>query len=236
MIDIVMVTFNRIGYTSEVIQHIKDRTSTPHRLIVVDNGSTDGTVAYLYDCLSVNEIMAGDKNRGIHWAHNAGLALVKSKYYISTDNDCLCPLLEPDWIAQLVALMDRHNDFGAISCRPQVMVGSIPGMFDGCDEVKEVSHAGASLRIMRTDAVRKAGGWEKTTNPGRNHEERWIASHLHRVGYRVGYARDIRCFHKFGVNWGYQEIPINEHGHNLIWPLPEYYDKIKCDPETWEPL
>lgn len=235
-IDIVMVTFNRLEYTRKAIEHIKARTTTPHRLIVVDNGSTDGTMEYLTTRDLVDEYVLGMSNRGIHWAQNTGLAKVESRYYVSTDNDCLCPKLIPDWLSQLAELLDRHKDIAAISCRPQVMVGSQGGMFAGCGEIKEVSHAGASLRMMRTSAVRFAGGWEKTTNPGRNHEERWIAARLREIGYRVGYSRDVRCWHQFGENWGYKDIPIETHGHNPIYPPPEAYDKIKVDPKTWEPL
>jgi glycosyltransferase involved in cell wall biosynthesis len=43
MTDIVMVTYNRKDFTDRVLYHLATRTVGHYRLIVVDNGSTDGT-------------------------------------------------------------------------------------------------------------------------------------------------------------------------------------------------
>lgn len=236
-IDIVAVTFNRIAFTRQFYRHLVDRTRTPFRLIVVDNGSTDGTVEFLQECKRVDSLVLFDNNRGIHCAKNAGLKLVQSRpYYVDTDNDILCPDLEPDWIARLVDLMDRYSDYGAIACRPQAMVGSPGDFWDGCGEIKDASRAGASLRIMRTEQVKQVGGWRNVVKPGRNNEEQWIADKFRQIGFRVGYASQLYCWHCFCENWGYKDIPMEVHGHRPIWPLPSTYDQIKCDAKTWEPL
>jgi glycosyltransferase involved in cell wall biosynthesis len=236
MVDIVMVTFNRVDFTKQAIDHLESRTRTPFRLIVVDNGSTDETPDYLCGEHVVGNRIFLSENMGIHYAWNKGLSTVISRYFVTTDNDILCPSLDPDWLGQLVEIMDRHPEYGAIALRPQVMVGERGDIFDEADEVLEHPRAGASLRIMRTRLVKSFGGWEHVIRPGRDHEERWIASRMHERGYKVGYVKNLRCFHLFGENWGYGDIPMKVHGHNPIWPLPECYDRIKCDPETWVPL
>jgi len=237
-IDITMVTFQRLEYTKKAIQHIAERTRVPYRLIVVDNGSTDGTREWLAQSSHVGILVALDANCGIHYAKNIALSLVESEpFFIDTDNDILAPNLTPDWVAQLIGLMKDFPSYGAIACRPQVLVGERGDLFEGADRVVCRPWVGASLRIMRTDAVRMVGGWRHEKIPGRDNEERWIADRLHQVGLSVGYARDVRCWHMFGENWGYPaDMQPEEHGHRPIWPLPEHYDEIECDPDTWEPL
>jgi len=236
MIDVVLVSCERLEFTKRSVTALAERTRTPYRLIVVDNGSTDGSVEWLLDAYRsglVHEFLPLKENYGIHWAWSTGLSVVRSDYLVTTDNDVVCPDLEPDWLAQEVDLMDRHPEFGAISLRPQVFVGGAPGWNED-SEVVEVPWAGAVLRIMRTGVVKSAGGWERVKRKGRNGEERWIATKLHEAGYKVGVARDIYARHLFGKNWGYDEkVP---HAHNPMWPPSEYYDNIRVDPKTMRPL
>lgn len=241
MIDIVMTTFNRWEFTEQVLEHISKRTKTPYRLIIVDNASTDTTPYELFDRKKVgriHDLVLLENNYGIHAAKNIGLSIVRSEpYYIDTDNDLLCAKLEPDWISRLISLMDKNPKYGAIACRPQVLVGSGEKSFENASEVVKFGHVGGHLRIMRTQAVREVGGWEKVWDAKRNHEDVYIAGELEKIGYDVGYARDVRCWHIFGENWGYEEIPIEEHGHREMWPPPEHYQEIitNFSEETWNP-
>ena len=98
------------------------------------------------------------------------------------------------------------------------------------------------MRIMRTEVVRKAGGWEHVIRTSRNHEEKTICGRLNAVGYKVGICTRLRAYHPFGINWGYPEtLTPHEHGHRIpgkeIWPPPESYDKMELyDQNTWLPL
>lgn len=241
-IDIVMVTMNRKEFTEKSILYLKERTKTPYRLIVVDNNSTDGTQPFLLNMKEkgyVQHIILLEENYGIHMAKNYGLALVRSsRYYIDTDNDLLCAKLTPDWLSSLVSLMDKYTNFGAIACRPQVLVGRGGHEFDGPEEVVKFNHLGAHLRIMRTDAVRQVGGWEKTWEANRNHEDKYISELLKNIGYDVGYAKNVRTWHQFGENWGYKDIPIEKHGHNEMWPPAQHWDTIinKFNPDTFQEI
>ncbi|MGB9499906.1 MAG: glycosyltransferase [Dissulfuribacterales bacterium] len=47
LVSIIMLTFNELQYTKKCIKSIFKHTKEPFELIVVDNGSTDGTVEYL---------------------------------------------------------------------------------------------------------------------------------------------------------------------------------------------
>ncbi len=236
MIDICMLTCNRARLTRIAIEELKRRTTTPHRLAVLDNGSTDGTVEVLQDLRAqglIDALELADENRGVHWGHNRLLDnFALSDVYVCTDPDIVpqAPTPAGDWLLQLLVLIDERPDYAAIACRPHAMIGDGKDMFDGAPAVLERGHVGAVLRLMRTDAVTEAGGWKKVQRPSRNHEERWICGKLAGAGWKVGYARDVRAIHLFGDPeqgedpWGYPaEMTPQEHGHRPVWPPPHAY-------------
>jgi GT2 family glycosyltransferase len=126
---------------------------------------------------------------------------------------------------------------------PHVFIGAAGIDPKDPEDVKERNMCGGVMRIMRTDAVLKAGGWEHKIDRKRNHEERTICSRLQSNGYKVGICSRIRAYHPFGkdipgnMGWGYSSITPEEQGHNpqlkeevLRFDNPESYDN-----KTWLP-
>lgn len=244
MISIVMTSYLRLRYTEQSIKYLRERTTSPFRLIVVDNGSDQPTQNALYNAKKagfIDELVLLKDNYGIHAAKNIGLSLVHGHdFYVDTDNDIFVPHLSPDWLTRLYEIMCKHPDFGAIACQPQTFIGGIgKGWQD--EEVFETGHVGAVMRMMRVDAVKKAGGWEKTWDAKRNHEEHYICGKLKEQGLRVGYAQDLICFHPFhseGTDrWGYPaHMKPEDHGHRDVH-IPESVGDInRYNPFTWKEL
>lgn len=256
-VDIWMVSYNRKEMTANAINYLFTRTRYPYRLFVVDNNSTDGTASLLKRMEKDGRVFLSvrlSRNVGIHMAHNIGLSLVNSEYCVSTDNDIYVPDLQPCWLTQLVEIMEdkEYRNFTAVACQPHVFLGR-SGVEEKEKKVEESGHCGAVMRIMRTEVVRKAGGWCRHFDAKRNHEEKTIASHIRAIGGKVGYATGIKCYHDFGDddNWGYKEVHPHDHGHRIpggskwaidpkkkgeIWPTPIKFKEQEnlYDKKTWE--
>ena len=73
-VSIVMLTWNRFDVTRPAIESVRAHTRQPHELIVVDNGSTDGTEPYL-DTLERDgvRVIRNRENRGVAAGWNQGL-------------------------------------------------------------------------------------------------------------------------------------------------------------------
>lgn len=250
-IDIFIATYLRQFYTEKTISYLKERTNYPYRLIVLDNGGNDEVLSKADDVMFLWVKM--NHNTGIHCLWNVALSLAESEYFITSDNDIWVPKLDPDWLTQMVRIMDNHPDYGAISLHPHVFIGINaidPNSEDFKKDVIERPMVGAVMRLMRTEAVRKTLGWEHVIRTGRNHEERVICSRLQSVGYKVGICPYIRAYHPFGRNypglegeksggWGYPvEFGPEKQGHRP--ELKEYvvsFDKIEAyNQDTWLPL
>jgi len=247
-VDIWMVTYQRKDLTENTINYINTRTRYPYRLFVVDNHSTDGTHDMLKQMEKDGRVFLSlrlSRNVGIHMAHNIGLSLVDSDLCISTDNDIYVPdLVERDgkcWLEQMVDIMNdpRNKNYGAVAAQPHVFLGA-KSLEKSENGVFEAPMCGAVVRIMRTDVIKRVGGWDRRYDANRNHEEKTICSRIQSIKGKVGYAEKIICYHDFGDdnNWGYKEIHPHTHGHRIpgdeIWPPPEKLNNPNLNKKTWE--
>lgn len=90
MIVVITITCNRLELTKQYLSQLKKKGGYPFKHIIVDNGSTDGTVEWLSD--EGYEILSLDKNYGIVPAWKYGIKYALKNYnpdfIVKFDNDC----------------------------------------------------------------------------------------------------------------------------------------------------
>lgn len=226
-IDIHFISWQRPKITELAIRTIARNTkSGNYRLVVFDNGSDTAQQKMLSDLHNnglIDELILNPVNIGLERARTRLLKeATRGEYFICADNDCLPPPTYEgrDWIERLVDLMERYEDYAAISCRTQVMIGSGNIFEDETLDITEFPHPGGSLRIMRSDLVELVGGWREYAN-GRGAEERYICGELRELGFKTGFATHIHTLHLFGLKdtdrWGYdKEWTPEKTGHSDI--------------------
>lgn len=107
---IVIPTLNNLAYTKACVSSLRANTRLPYRLIVVDNGSNDGTVTWLKqqpDILYIPNVA----NLGFAVAVNQGIDCVTTEYFVIANNDIL---FSPDWLYNLSAHIDDEDNVGLI--------------------------------------------------------------------------------------------------------------------------
>jgi GT2 family glycosyltransferase len=140
---IMVATFNRLPMLRAIVDAIEQRTMTPHELIVIDGGSTDGTVEYIQSHPAITPILQG-KLLGTARCYNAVWREIDSKYccWLSDDTeivagslDTAIEILEADQSIGMVGLKmkdtkgpGRHDayrggisEFGVINCNHGVL-------------------------------------------------------------------------------------------------------------------
>ena len=193
MIDLHLVSWNRPKMTELVVKTIHRNTkSGTFNLAVVDNGSdkeTTDMLQRLYDDNLINSYTNWPENKGLEFARQWHLQRnTYGEYFVDIDNDCLPqPADGKDWLECLVELMESNENYAAIACRTQVMIGTGNIFEDDLKEITPFPHPGGSLRIMRTKAVKEVGGWDRDSS-GRGSEERYICDKLRDAGWRTGFA------------------------------------------------
>jgi len=102
-VSIIIVTFNNLGFTKRCIESIYEKTAYPNfEVIVVDNGSTDGTRDYLLQRETTHsnmKVISNDENISFARANNMGIRTSKGEYVILLNNDTV---VTRGWVSGLV--------------------------------------------------------------------------------------------------------------------------------------
>jgi GT2 family glycosyltransferase/tetratricopeptide (TPR) repeat protein/2-polyprenyl-3-methyl-5-hydroxy-6-metoxy-1,4-benzoquinol methylase len=108
--SIVLVTRNAWAYTRECLSSIRLRTDEPYELIVVDNGSTDGTPEFLERMEDVRLIKNGE-NRGFPTAANQGIRAARGEVVVLLNNDTL---VTTGWLRRMLEAFQRIPQAGLV--------------------------------------------------------------------------------------------------------------------------
>lgn len=99
--SIIIPLFNKAEYTLQCIEGVAKNTgdSISYEVILVDNGSTDGTRGLLQGLSGDVQIIRNDANLGFARACNQGAQAANGKYLVFLNNDTLP---QPGWLEALV--------------------------------------------------------------------------------------------------------------------------------------
>lgn len=202
-VDVVMLTWNKLELTRRAIESYRRHVRYPHRLICVDNGSTDGTLEYLRSAADL--VVANSSNVGAVRARNQGWAVSQSEYVLFSDNDVE---FECDVVAPLVAAMEREPRLGVVGpllnekllqigkYPADASIAEITGVVLGarCTELNDADFVQACLMMVRRATVAEVGAFHNDFDPYA-FEEFDLAQRALARGWRVAVACDSYAHH-----------------------------------------
>ncbi len=154
--SVIIPNLNGAGWLRDSIESIWAQTMRDFELIVVDNGSTDESLAAAraYRGRAGYTLIENDHNLGFSAAVNQGIRQAKGEYAVLFNNDAFA---EPDWLAQLCAMADANPRAFAVQ---SLMIRHFER--DICDDAGDyVTLFGFACK--RGDGFR----WQRYTKPGR---------------------------------------------------------------------
>jgi len=110
-VDVVIVAYNRYDLTDSCLRHLHAQT-TEHRVILIDNGSTDETfqrVAADWPGVALQRL---PQNHGFAEACNRGVAAGSGEIVVLLNNDVDA---RPDFLARLVAPLANDPRLGSVA-------------------------------------------------------------------------------------------------------------------------
>ena len=109
------ITWNQLSYLQDCLcslQPVMQREDV--EVIVVDNGSEDGTCQYLTVNYPQIYLHINDCNKGVAYARNRGLELAQGKKVLFLDNDTV---VNENAISGMEIYLDEHSKVGLCACR-----------------------------------------------------------------------------------------------------------------------
>jgi O-antigen biosynthesis protein len=114
LVTIILLTWNQWCYTEECLTSIRRHTPEPYELIVVDNGSTDGTVEKLKALATEDKrcrLVLNADNRGYAAGCNQGIHAALGEYLVLLNNDTV---VTPEWLSGLLECHSSHPFAGIV--------------------------------------------------------------------------------------------------------------------------
>jgi N-acetylglucosaminyl-diphospho-decaprenol L-rhamnosyltransferase len=110
-IDVVVVAYDHYELTDSCLRHLAQQT-VPHRVQLVDNGSTDGTAQRLARDWPAVSVQSLATNSAFSTACNRGVAMGDGDVVVLINNDVDC---HPDFLERLVARLEADPQVGSVA-------------------------------------------------------------------------------------------------------------------------
>ncbi len=111
-VSVVMPVYNAEATVSQTLESLRAQTFQSLEIIVVNDGSTDGTLEILRNQPDIK--LLDHSHRGIVPALNDGLAAASGEYIARMDADDLC---HPERIEKQASFLDTFPEIGIVGCR-----------------------------------------------------------------------------------------------------------------------
>jgi GT2 family glycosyltransferase len=130
LFSVIILNWNGRYLLEECLESVSSQSFRDFETIVVDNGSTDGSVDWLKDrCGDAVSTVALPSNLGFAGGNNAGIRVARGRYVSLLNNDTA---VDSGWLSALADAVRRHPDTGMFT--PKIL------NFNRRDEIDNTGH------------------------------------------------------------------------------------------------
>ncbi len=221
-LSIITLTCNKIEYTKKFIKSLYKYTND-FELIIVDNGSTDGTVEYLRT-LPDAKLILNKENLGFSKGNNQGIEIAEGEYIGFLNNDIL---LYPNWFEKIEEVFEKEN-IGFISPRQVCLnldrlkennyIDKYKNIYK-LDYEKNFNACEFSCVITKRSVLNSIGYFDENYFPA-FYEDNDLKYRAIQCGFGV-YVLNTVCFYHFG------SITSKKYDYNLSKNRKYYSEKFQ---------
>ena len=113
-VSIVIPNWNGKHFLKDCLDSLLTQTYKELEILVVDNGSKDGSIEFLQENYPSVIVPRFEKNTGFSVAVNRGIRESKGEYIALINNDTVVDSL---WVEELVKALAGHAEVGSVGCK-----------------------------------------------------------------------------------------------------------------------
>jgi GT2 family glycosyltransferase len=114
LLSIIVPHYNGVHHLTTCFNALRDQTYPHLEIILVDNGSTDESVAITRRDFPEVKILELDQNLGLTGAINRGIEQAQGEVIVPLNNDTE---VAPNWAQALVDALQAHPEAGIVACK-----------------------------------------------------------------------------------------------------------------------
>lgn len=224
-LSIVILAWNNQKDLQACIESILDTYKDYYQLIIIDNGSTDNTAAYLQELAQIWDnqkalltIITSKDNLGYAAGNNVALKHIQGKYTLWLNQDIV---VQPSSIEGLCHILDEHPEYSMVApqlqypdgsiqknCRslpnPKHMLSSaIKGAWDDdfdYTQNQECEQPMASAIMIRSSIMVEIGGFDDNADYWLFFNDVDLSKNLQSRGYKTYYVANSHMYHYHGAS------------------------------------
>jgi GT2 family glycosyltransferase len=113
-ITVVIPNLNGIRYLPKCLSSLKNQTFKKFDVIIVDNGSTDGSVDLIKEDYRWARLIEFSENTGFAKACNTGIKASRGEYAVILNNDTE---VMPTWLEELYRVIEKDKKIGMVASK-----------------------------------------------------------------------------------------------------------------------
>jgi GT2 family glycosyltransferase len=234
--SIIIPSFNEAALLKDCIYSIRVHTHTPYEIIVVDNGSSDDTLAFLRR--EGITFASFPQNRGFPAACNAGLRLATGSRLMLLNNDVL---VSDGWLDHMLSALNASKDTGLVGPMTNYASGKqqINESYTNLHEMAQLYRAryrGQTEQVnrligfcllMKREVLETIGLLDERFSPG-HFEDDDYCYRARIAGYKLRIAKASFIFHYGSVSFGKQGD--ESHKQQVAKSRQKFIEKWGIDP------
>ena len=217
--SIVMVAYNQLAYSCDALEALVAHTEPPFELILVDNGSSDGTREFFH---SVRDRMGGrfavqvienSENLGYPIAANQGMKAARGRHVVLLNNDTR---VKAGWLAALLEAATSQERVGIVTAKILCEDGRVQNaggilhdtrggytlpfahedrLAPTVQERRVVGSAGGPCMLLTRGLLNDVGVFDETFSPA-YFEDSDLGMRAREAGFVLVYEPGAEVFHK----------------------------------------
>jgi len=238
--SIIIPVYNLLPYTRECLAALEENTSSDYELIVVDNGSTDGTRDWLRSVPGAT-ILTNEANLGFGRACNQGAAIARGKFLVFLNNDTLP---QRNWLEAMVALMRSDPQIAIVGSKlvypdngriqhagvafdglksPYHLYQHVPAASPLANQVRGFKAVTGACLMIRREVFLTVGGFDEAYRNG--YEDVDLCLKVCRLGGKVMYCPASVVLHYESVS----ATRLSAEAENRAYFFQRWADELEQD-------